>query len=52
MSSHHFTVTLKVAPTRFRMRKDRIPAPIEQVLIKGMTAVSPDSCIFPYIEKC
>ena len=20
--------------------------------IKGMIAVSPDSCIFPYIEKC
>lgn len=40
------------APRRFRMRKDRIPAPIEQVLIKGMTAVSPDSCLFPCIEKC
>ena len=25
---------------------------IEQALIKGMIAVSPDSCIFPHLEKC
>ena len=25
---------------------------IAEVYIKGMISVSPDSCIFPYMEKC
>ena len=52
MSSHHITATLTVPSRRFRMRKHRFQAPIEQLLIKGMIAVSPDSCIFPYKENC
>ena len=36
----------------FRMEKSRRLAQIAEVHFKGMISVSPDSCFFPYIEKC
>ena len=45
--SHPQLCTLRT----LRMVKSRILAQIAEVHIKGIISVSPDSCIFPYIEK-
>ena len=38
-------------PRRLRRRKHRIMAPLAEVHTRGMVSMSPDSCIFPDIEK-
>ena len=34
------------------MEKSKIPVLEIKVCIKGILSISPDSCIFTYIEKC
>ena len=41
-----------VSPEETQELKTRHWPQIAEVYIKGMISVSPDSCIFPYIEKC
>ena len=45
-----------VTPQRYtlrklRMRKHRVLPQKDKVHIKGLTSVSPDYCIFPYVEE-
>ena len=51
-SSHQTAATpYSESPGELRMWKHRLLAPIAEMHIKGMVSVSPDSCIFSYIEK-
>ena len=43
------TPTVNPAKAGIGCEKHRIPAPVAEMYIKGMTLVSPDSCIFPYV---
>ena len=42
---------LQPLPTVSTEEKHRILAQIAEMHMKGMISMSPDSCIFPYIEK-
>ena len=49
-SSHQTAATLDGAASE--RENTRYWPQIAEVHIKGMMSVSPDSCIFPYVEKC
>ena len=53
-SNSHQTVATqhRELPRGTRMGKHKMLAPVAEMQMKGMIAVSPDSCIFPDVHEC